>query len=73
MSEENVEIVRQFLDAWNRGTRRSCRRSLTPRSSTSIPRRRLSRERGAVPTKYNAVWRMQWEIVLDGRAEIDRI
>jgi ketosteroid isomerase-like protein len=73
MSQENVEIVRRVLDAWNR---RDIEATLAlfdseieyVNSPTAVePGTRRGHE-GA-----SAVLRAQWEILSDGRQEIERI
>jgi ketosteroid isomerase-like protein len=73
MSQENVEIVRRIVDAWNRRDEEELLALSDPEvefvnSPTAVEpgtRRGLDQIR--------AVFRMQWEILRDGRAEIDRI
>src|SRR2546423_12524395 len=73
MSQENVEIVRRVLDAWNR-------RDLEELLALSDPEIEFVNSPTAVEPgtrrgfeEITAVWRTQWEILLDGRIEIDRI
>jgi ketosteroid isomerase-like protein len=73
MSQENVEIVRRIVDAWNR-------RDEEELLALSHPEMEYVNSPTAVEpgTRHGtnellAVVRMQWEILLDGRAEIDRI
>jgi ketosteroid isomerase-like protein len=73
MSQENVEIVRRIVDAWNRRDEEELLALSHPgvefvNSPTAVEpgtRRGLD--------EIRAVFRMQWEILRDGRAEIDRI
>jgi ketosteroid isomerase-like protein len=73
MSEENVEIVRRALDAWNRRDIEDLLALGDPEgeyvnSPTAIePGTRRGRDEVA------AVIRTQWELLTDGRWEIDRI
>src|SRR5688572_23449441 len=73
MSEENVEIVRRVLDAWNRQDLGELLGLSDPEveyvnSPTAVePGTRRGLDEIAV------VWRTQWEILLDGRVEIDQI
>ncbi len=71
MSEENVEIVRRGLDAWNRRDIDDLLADTDPGIETSTPRRQSSRERGGC-AEVSAVWRAQWEILLDARFKVDR-
>jgi ketosteroid isomerase-like protein len=73
MSEENVEIVKRVYDAWNR-------RDEEELVALGDPEMEYVNSPTAVEpgTRHGtnellAVVRMQWEILLDGRAEIDRI
>ncbi|MEK6327538.1 MAG: nuclear transport factor 2 family protein [Actinomycetota bacterium] len=73
MSQENVEIVRRVLDAWNRQDLDELLGLSDPEveyvnSPTAVePGTRRGLDEIAV------VWRTQWEILLDGRLEIDQI
>ena len=73
MSQENVELVRRFLDAWNRRDLETIRALSDPavefvNSPTAVePGTRRGFDEGT------AVLRAQWEILLDGRQEIDRV
>ena len=73
MSQENVEIVRRVVDAWNRRDEEELVALGDPEakwvnSPTAVE---PGTRRGT--NELRAVWRMQWEILLDGRIEIDRI
>jgi ketosteroid isomerase-like protein len=73
MSQENVELARRMLDAWNRRDLETLR-SLSAddvefvNSPTAVePGTRHGRDEGA------AVAQAQWEMLLDARQEIDEI
>jgi ketosteroid isomerase-like protein len=73
MSQENVEITRRMVDAWNR-------RDLEALIALSDPDVEYVNSPTAVEPgtrrgldEVRAVARAQWEILLDGRQEIDRI
>ena len=73
MSQENIEIVRGFVDAWNR-------RDLDEILAITDPEGEFVNSPTAVEPgtrrgvdEIKAVLRTQWEILQDGRAEIDRI
>ncbi len=72
MSQETVELVRRVLDAWNR-------RDLEALLSISDPEIEFVNSPTAVEPgtrrgleELTAVFRAQWEILLDGQLEIDR-
>lgn len=73
MSEENVEIVRRVIDAWNRRDIDDLITLSDPEceyvnSPTAIePGTRRGRDEVA------AVTRTQWDLLTDGRSEIDRL
>jgi ketosteroid isomerase-like protein len=73
MSEENVEIVRRSIDAWNRRNMEALDALGDPEAEyvnfpTAIePGTRRCRDEIA------AVMRAQWESMTDARSEIDRI
>jgi len=73
MSQENVEIIRRAIDAWNRRDFEDLLASSDPEgeyvnSPTAIePGTRRGRDEVA------AVIRAQWELLTDGRWEVDRI
>src|SRR6266545_1580349 len=73
MSEENVEIVRRVIDAWNRRDIEELHALTDPEaeyvnSPTAIePGTRRGRD------ETTAVMRAQWESLTDARTEIDRI
>jgi ketosteroid isomerase-like protein len=72
MSEENVEIVRRGLDAWNRRDIDDLLADTDPgieyvNSPTAVE---PGTRRGLA--EVSAVWRAQWEILLDARFEVDR-
>ena len=72
MSRENVELARRFLDAWNRRDLETIRALSDPalefvNSPTAVE---PGTRRGF--DECTAVLRAQWEILLDGRQEIDR-
>lgn len=72
MSEENVEIARRVLDAWNRrdieGFLALCDPELEfVNSPTAVE---PGTRRGS--DEVAAVLRAQWEILLDARQEVDR-
>jgi ketosteroid isomerase-like protein len=73
MSHLNVEIVQRVLDAWNR-------RDLETLLALSNPEIEYVNSPTAVEPGtrrgfegITAVWQTQWEILLDGRLETDRI
>jgi ketosteroid isomerase-like protein len=73
MSEENVEIVRRSIDAWNR-------RDLDELIALGDPEGEFVNSPTAVEPgtrrgtdEVAAAMEAQWEILLDGRLEIDRI
>jgi ketosteroid isomerase-like protein len=73
MSQENVEIVQRVVDAWNRRDEEELVALSDPEgewvnSPTAVE---PGTRRGT--NELRAVWRVQWEILLDGRTEIDRI
>jgi len=72
MSQENVEIVRRILDAWNRRDEEKLLALSHPEvefvnSPTAVE---PGTRRGVA--EVTAVWRAQWEILLDARFEVDR-
>ena len=73
MSQENVEIVRRAVDAWNRRDIADLHALGDPEgeyvnSPTAIePGTRRGRD------EITAVMRAQWELLTDGRWQIDRI
>jgi ketosteroid isomerase-like protein len=73
MSQENVEIIRRAIDAWNRRDFEDLLACSDPEgeyvnSPTAIePGTRRGRDEVA------AVIRAQWELLTDGRWEVDRI
>ena len=73
MSEENVEIVRRAIDAWNRRDIEALTALGDPEGEyvnnpTAIePGTRRGRD------EVTAVIRTQWELLTDGRWEIDRL
>jgi ketosteroid isomerase-like protein len=73
MSQENVELAQAMLDAWNRRDADSLRALSAPEvefvnSPTAVePGTRHGSDEVA------AVFRTQWEILLDARQEIDEI
>jgi ketosteroid isomerase-like protein len=73
MSQENVEIVRRVIDAWNRRDLKDLLAISDPEgeyvnSPTAIePGTKRGRDEVA------AVVREQWELLTDGRTEIDRL
>jgi len=73
MSQENVEIVRRVVDAWNRRDEEELVALSDPEgewvnSPTAVE---PGTRRGT--NELLAVWRMQWEILRDGHSEIERI
>src|SRR5512132_3135795 len=73
MSEENVEIVRRGLDAWNRRDIDDLLADTDPgieyvNSPTAVE---PGTRRGVA--EVSAVWRAQWEILLAARFEVDGI
>ena len=73
MSQENVELARRFLDAWNR-------RDLETIGALSDPAVEFVNSPTAVESgtrqgrdECTAALRAQWEMLLDGRQEIDRV
>lgn len=73
MSEENVELARRLVDAWNR-------RDLETLLALSDPEGEYVNSPTAVEPgtrrghdEVAAVFRAQWEILLDARQEIDRV
>ena len=73
MSQENVELARRFIGAWNRRDLETLRALSDPavefvNSPTAVePGTRRGFDEGT------AALRAQWEILLDGRQEIDRV
>jgi ketosteroid isomerase-like protein len=72
MSEENVEIVRRGLDAWNRRDMEDLLAYADPgiefvNSPTAVE---PGTRRGVA--EVTAVWQAQWEVLLDARFDIDR-
>ena len=73
MSEENVEVVRRAIDAWNR-------RDIDDMLALSDPEGEYINSPSAIEPgtrrgrdEMAAVVREQWELLTDGRWEIDRI
>ena len=73
MSQENVEVVRRAMDAWNR-------RDLEELLELSDPEGEFVNSPTAVEpgtrrgvAEVSAVWQAQWEALLDARQEIDRL
>ena len=73
MSEENVEIVRRAIDAWNR-------RDIDDLIALSDPEGEYVNSPSAIEPgtrrgrdEMAAVVREQWELLTDGRWEIDRL
>ena len=73
MSEENVEIVRRAIDAWNR-------RDIEVLLALGDPEGEYVNSPSAIEPgtrrgrdEIAAVMREQWELLTDGRWEIDRI
>jgi ketosteroid isomerase-like protein len=73
MSEENVEIVRRAIDAWNR-------RDIDDMIALSDPEGEYVNSPSAIEPgtrrgrdEMAAVVREQWELLTDGRWEIDRL
>jgi ketosteroid isomerase-like protein len=73
MSEEKVEIVRRAIDAWNR-------RDIEALIALGDPESEYVNSPTAVepgtrhgPDEISAVMRAQWDLLTDGRWEIDRI
>jgi len=73
MSQENVEIARRMLDAWNRRDADTLRAlsHLDVEFVNSPTAVEPGTRRGADETE--AATRAQWEMLLDARQEIDRI
>ena len=72
MSEENVEIVRRVIDAWNRRDIDELLADTDPGIEyVNLPTAVEPGTRRGV-AEVSAVWRAQWEI-LDGRLEVDEI
>jgi ketosteroid isomerase-like protein len=71
MSEENMEIVRRVVDAWNRRDLDELLAVVDP--GVEYVNRPEAVEPGTRrgPAEVSAVWRAQWDI-LDGRLEADR-
>jgi ketosteroid isomerase-like protein len=71
MSQENVEIVRRVIDAWNRRDIDTLISDADPGIEyVNLPRAVEPGTRRGV-AEVSAVWRAQWE-TLDGRFEVDR-
>jgi ketosteroid isomerase-like protein len=71
MSEENVEVVRRVIDAWNRRDIDELLGYADPGIEyVNLPTAVEPGTRRGV-AEVSAVWRAQWDI-LDGRLEIDR-
>jgi ketosteroid isomerase-like protein len=73
MSQENVEVARRMVDAWNRRDEEELLALGDPdaewvNSPTAVE---PGTRRGS--DELMAVFRTQWEFLLDGRIEIDRI
>jgi ketosteroid isomerase-like protein len=73
MSDENVEIIRRAVDAWNR-------RDMEDLDALGDPEREYVNSPTAIEPgtrrgrdEVNAVTQAQWESVTDARAEIDRL
>jgi ketosteroid isomerase-like protein len=73
MAQENVELTRRLVDAWNR-------RDLEAMLALADPEVEFVNSPSAVESgtrrgidEVTAVLRTQWETLLDGRLEIDRI
>src|SRR4051794_31762172 len=73
MSQENVEIVRRSLDAWNRRDIADALALVDAEAEYVNPASAVEpgTRRGA--SELTAVLRAQWEALTDGRWEIDRI
>jgi ketosteroid isomerase-like protein len=73
MSQENVELTRRLVDGWNRRDLKGMLALADPEvefvnsPSAVEPGTRRGRD------EVTAVLRMQWETLLDGHLEIDRI
>jgi ketosteroid isomerase-like protein len=73
MSQKNIELTRRLVDAWNR-------RDLEAMLALADPEVEFVNSPSAVEPgtrrridEVTAVLRTQWEILIDGRLEIDRI
>jgi uncharacterized protein len=73
MTQENVEIVHRVFDAWNsRDEEKSLTLTDPEIEFVNSPTAVEPGTRGG-SDEITAVWRTQWEILLDGRVEIDRV
>src|SRR5215207_1823738 len=73
MSQENVEIVRRSLDAWNRRDIAGALALADPEAEYVNPASAVEPGTRRGTTELSAVLRAQWETLTDGRWEIDRI
>ena len=72
MSEENVEIVRRVIDAWNRRDIEELLAVTDPGIEyVNLPTAVEPGTRRGL-AEVRAVWQAQWDI-LDGRLEVDRL
>ena len=72
MSEENVEIVRRIMDAWNRRDIDTLVAYTDPGIEYVNPPTAVESGTRRGLAEVTAVWRAQWEILPDGRYELDR-
>ena len=73
MSEENVEIVRRVIDAWNRRDIEDLLVLGDPEGEYVNPPSAVEPGTRRGRDEIAAVMRAQWELLTDGRWEIDRI
>ena len=73
MSEENVEIVRQAVDAWNRRDIEDLNALGDPEREYVNPPTAIEPGTRSGKDEVTAVVREQWQWLTDARAEIERI
>jgi ketosteroid isomerase-like protein len=73
MSQENVEIVRRSVDAWNRRDLEELEALGDPEGEYVNPATAIEPGTRHGRDEIAAVLRAQWESLTDGRWEIDRI
>ena len=73
MSQENVEVVRRSVDAWNRRDEEEMLALTDPEAEFVNAPKAVEPGTRRGTNELIAVWRTQWEILRGGRIEIDRI